>query len=179
MIRTQGRGVVYGELWFDEEPGAPLPDILICRQRPQPWPGARCEEFVTLQLDMTQEEQQLFDAFGKDNRYKIRRANDKDACVATFIDAPAAHLNAFCEFYDSFAVVRDLPPAHRSALQEAAACGQQVLTHAQQADATLVWHAYIVSGDHARLLHTASHFRSQNKQLQAVIGPDSDGLYGL
>ena len=170
MIRTRGKGITYGELWFDEEPVAPLPDILICRQRSAPWPDAQCTDFITLLLDLTQDEAALMNAFGKDNRYKIRRAETKDGGTSTFIDTPADNLDEFCTFYDQFAVAKGVGPSARPWLQVATAAGRVILTHAQQSGDIRVWHAYIVSGDRARLLYSASLFRQEDKTLQALIG---------
>lgn len=170
MIRTRGKGVIYGELWFDEELTPPFPDILICRQRSQPWPGTRGREFITLLLDLEQDETQLLNTFGKSNRYKINRAETKDGGVSQFMDAPASNVEPFCDFFNEFARARGLAPAHREWLHEAAANGNLVLTRAEQQQEIQVWHAYFVSGDRARLLHSASHFRAQDKDLQAAIG---------
>ena len=170
MIRTRGKGVIYGELWFDEELTPPCPDILICRQRSQPWPGTRGDEFVSLLLDLRQDEAQLLNTFGKNNRYKIHRAETKDGGASEFMDAPSSSVERFCDFFDDFAQARGLARAHRSWLREAAANGNLVLTRAEQQQETRVWHAYFVSGDRARLLHSASHFRAQDKDLQAAIG---------
>lgn len=170
MIRIRGKGVTYGEVWFDEEPQAPLPDILICRQRSQPWPSAQCEDFVTLLVDLTQDEEALFGTFGKDNRYKIRRAATKDNCTCIFYDEPAAELDAFCRFYDLFASAKRLGPVYRNWLDQAIAARRVILTCARQNEESRVWHAYIVSGDRVRLYYSASLFRAEDKDLQAVIG---------
>ena len=170
MIRTPGKGIVYGEVWFDEEPQAPLPDILICRQRSQPWPRVLCEDFHTLLLDLTQDEDALFSTFGKDNRYKIRRAATKDSGVSAFLDEPFDALDVFCRFYDEFAAAKGVGRVNRKWLLQAASAGELILTHAGQAGEVHVWHAYVVSGSRARLLYSASLFREHDKILQAVIG---------
>ena len=173
MIRTPGKGIVYGEVWFDEEPDAPLPDILICRQRSQPWPRAKCEDFHTLLLDLTLDEDTLFNAFGKDNRYKIRRAATKDGGVSAFLDQPSEALDDFCAFYDLFAAAKGVGRVYRAWLDEAARDGKLILTHAAQGEHCVgihVWHAYVVSGGRARLLYSASQFRTQDKVMQAMIG---------
>ncbi len=170
MIRTPGKGISYGEIWFDEEPEAPLPDILICRQRSQPWPSAQCEDFYTLLLDLTQDEDTLFNAFGKDNRYKIRRAATKDIGTSAFLDKPSGALDAFCQFYDEFATAKGVGQVYRKWLDQAACAGKLILTRAGQGSDVRVWHAYVVSGSRARLLYSASLFREQDKILQALIG---------
>jgi hypothetical protein len=170
MIRMRGKGVTYGEIWFDEEPVAPLPDILICRQRSRPWINQKNQDFVTLLIDLTQDEAALLGAFGKSNRYQIRRAENKDGGTYTFIQQPERALDAFGRFYDQFAATKALEPINRTWLKEAATAGRLFLTHAAQAGEIQVWHAYIVSRDRARLIYSASLFRESDKMLQATIG---------
>lgn len=170
MIRIRGKGVTYGEVWFDEEPQAPLPDILICRQRSQPRSDGRNQEFMTLLIDLTQEASTLLDAFGKENRYKVRRAQSQDEVAFTFIDEPAAELDVFSEFYDQFAATKGLAPINRQWLRAAAGAGSFCLTHAAQAGDIRVWHAYVVSSGRARLIYSASLFRGATPALQAAIG---------
>lgn len=170
MIRTKGKGVTYGELWFDEEPQAPLPDILICRQRSQPWRDGHNREFMTLLIDLTQEETTLLDAFGKDNRYKIRRAHTRDGGTVTFIENPVHELDAFSKFYDQFAASKNLTPVNRQWLRAAASGGHLCLTRAAQAGETRVWHGYVVSSDRARLIFSASLYRGATSDVQATIG---------
>jgi hypothetical protein len=170
MIRIRGKGVTYGELWFDETLQAPQPDILICRQRSQPWPGAQCENFVTLLIDLTQDEAALSVALDKDHRYEIRRAATKDGGISTTIDQPAQELDAFCAFYDRFAAAKGLGRSYRKWLNEAAAADRLILTNAEHGGNVRVWHAYIVSGDRVRLLHSASLAQADDKSLQALVG---------
>lgn len=170
MIQTRGKGVRYGEIWFDEEPQLPLPDILICRQRSQPWPCGSREEFVTLLLDLKQEEEALFNSFGKTHRYKIRRAATKDNCTNSVYYEPAGMLDAFCGFYNLFAAAKGLRPAYRDWLDEAATSQRLILTCAQQNGDARVWHAYVYFGDRVRLYYSASLFRAEDKDLQSVIG---------
>lgn len=170
MIRIRGKGASYGEVWFDEEPAAPLPDILICRQRSRPWPGAPCKPFTTLLLDLTRDEAALFSGLGKDNQYKIRRAAAKDGGSSQFVDEPAAELDAFCGFYDQFAATKGLGVAYRAWLEQAAAAGRLILTGAEQQGEVRVRHAYVIGSGRARLFYSASLFRAQDKTLQAVIG---------
>jgi hypothetical protein len=170
MIRIPGKGIRYGEIWFDEAPEAPLPDILICRQRSQPWPSGQCEDFHTLLVDLTQDEDTLFNSFGKDNRYKIRRAATKDIGASAFLDQPSGELDAFCRFYDQFASAKGVARVYRKWLDQAASAGKLILTRAGQGAEVHVWHAYVVSDGRARLLYSASLFREQDKILQAVIG---------
>lgn len=170
MIRTKGKGVTYGELWFDETPQAPLPDILICRQRSQPWRGGRNHAFMTLLIDLTHDETTLLEAFSKENRYKIRRAQARDGASFAFIDKPTHELDAFSDFYDQFAQTKGLAPMNRQWLRAAVQANRLYLTCAAQADEVRVWHAYVVAQGRARLIYSASLFRQADSVLQATIG---------
>jgi hypothetical protein len=171
MIRFTRKGVTRGEIWFDEEPVAPLPDILICRQRSQPWPSGQCSNFLTLLLDLTQDETTLFGTFGKHNRDKIRKVARDGEGTSIFIDEPARELDAFCRFYDLFAAGKGgVSRADRSWLDAATGLGRLILSRAAQNGEVRVWHSYIVLGDRARQIHSASLFRAEDKALQASIG---------
>ena len=170
MIRFTRKGVTRGEIWFDEEPVAPLPDILICHQRSQPWPSGQCSNFITLLLDLTQDETTLFDTFGKTNRVKIRRVARDGEGTSIFIDEPARELDAFCRFHALFAAGKGVSRTDRSWLDAATGLGRLILSRAAQNGEVRVWHSYIVSGDCARLIHSASLIHAEHKALQASIG---------
>ena len=74
MIRIKGRGVVYGEVWYDEElPSDPGVDIIQYRQRPSLIADARHTPFLSLVSDLAGGEDAIPEKFRKDCRYKIRR----------------------------------------------------------------------------------------------------------
>ena len=169
MIRLPGKGVRYGELWFDEQLEAPTPDILICRQRPAPWPGAHCTAFTTLVIDLTETEDDLLASVGKHARHHIRRAA-RDEPRFSFLPEPRHVIEEFSDFYDRFAAASGIVRVSRPWLKEAAAQGCLVLSHAQVDSKPLVWHAYLVAEERARLLHSASLFRSEEAGGRALIG---------
>jgi hypothetical protein len=169
VIRLRGRGVEYGEVWFDEEPERPLPDILICRQRPQPWPGATCTGFTTLTLDLSESEEALLASMTKNTRYEIRRATS-DGGRFTFYDDPHAVLEDFSAFYDRFAVANGLAAINRAWLSEVASVRRLTLSCVERDGEPLVWHSYCVVRDRARLVHSASLFREMEVSDRARVG---------
>lgn len=170
MIRIPGKGVRYGEIWFDEEPELPIPDILVCRQRSQPWPRGSHQEFITLLLDLGWDEEALFNSLGKTHRYQIRRAATQDDGAFSVYYEPLAMLDDFCRFYNLFAAAKGLKPAYREWLNAAADSRRLILTCSRQNGDARVWHAYIHFGDRVRLYYSASLFRAEDRDLQGVIG---------
>jgi hypothetical protein len=170
MIRIEGRAVTYGEVWFDEPiPPAPDVDILKIRLRPMPLERHACTLFLSLLSDLTADEQTLFAGFGGTNRYKIKRAQDRDRLAHCFITTPAADLDTFCAFYDAFAQQKGLMTSYRRGLWAACSAGRLILSSASRDGLTLVWHAYITDHKMATLLHTASHFRGLDTDRRALI----------
>lgn len=171
MIRIKGRVATYGEVWYDE----PIPDhadadVLMFRQRSTPIVSGLCVGFLSLVNDLSKDAVALSAACGKDNRYKIRRAETKDDLKFRFFPSPAEHLEQFASFYDDFAEQKALKRCYRRGLTAACEANQLVLTQASHDDEILVWHAYMTFGNTAGLLHSASHFRGRDSNDRAMIG---------
>jgi hypothetical protein len=171
MIRINGRGAVYGEVWYDEEPsGAPRVDIVLYRQRQAPIADAQTTLFLSLVTDLTVEEGAITDKFNKDCRYEIRRAETKDGLRMEFIADPESRLDEFGAFYDAFARERSLGPSDRQWLIAACKARQLALTSASRNGETLVWHAYVMCGKAARLQYSGSCFRNRESDYRALVG---------
>src|SRR5438445_626489 len=97
MIRIKGRGAVYGEAWYDEEPpGDCGADIVLYRQREAPITDSQITPFLSMVTDLSADEGAIMEKFGKDCRYKIRRAETKDGLHLEFIiDPERAGINKF------------------------------------------------------------------------------------
>jgi Acetyltransferase (GNAT) domain len=171
VIRLQGRAVVYGELWFDEEPPAhPDVDIVVHRCRHTPIPNARTETFRSLYTDLTGPTEAIVAGFQDGCRYQIRRAETKDGLRHEVIPDAFDNLVAFSDFYDAFARQKALWPADRHWLARAAAEGQLVLSSASRGDERLVWHAHLRSGRTVRLAYSASCFRGMDSDYRSLVG---------
>ena len=170
MVRFNRRGLKCAEIWFDETvPARPGVDVVYMRQRPSPEHRSRCTLGFTLISDLTIGQADLFASFGSTNRYKIKRAESRDALDYQFFDQPLAQLESFCDFYDAFARGRALVPAHRDGLAAACTAGRLALSSVSRQGEDVVWHAYITGEDSAALLHSASHYRAEDKEHRAVI----------
>ena len=171
MIRFKGRGAVYLELWYEEElPRDPGVDIVLYRQRETPIAGATNTPFLSIVTDLSVTEDAIAENFGKDCRYKIRRAETKDALRMELILDPESRLDEFRAFYDAFARQKSLRPSDHHWLVGACKTRQLVLTSAFRNGEALVWHAYLITGQAAWLQYTGSCFRSKENDYRALVG---------
>ncbi len=171
MIRIEGRAAVYGEVWYDEEPtGDSRVDIVVYRQRETPIGDARTAPFLSMVTDLSATEAAITEKFGKDCRYKIRRAETKDGLRMEFITDPENRLDEFRAFYDAFARQKSVAPSYHQWLVAACKTRQLVLTSASQNGEALVWHAYLISGKAAWLQYTGSCFRNKENDYRALVG---------
>lgn len=171
MIRLQGRAVVYGELWFDEEPPNPAGvDVLVYRCRRTPIPNARTEIFSSLHSDLTAAPDAITAAFHEGCRYQIRRADSRDRLQHEVIPEASDTLEEFSDFYDGFARQKGLWLADRHWLARAAAERQLVLSCVSRDGERLVWHAHLRSGRTVRLASSASGFRGMDNEHRSLVG---------
>jgi|SRR5579864_1807553 len=171
MIHLKGRGVVYGEIWYDEEvPRDPGVDIVLYRQREAPVTEGRTTPFLSMVTDLSGTEDAITERFGKDCRYKIRRAETKDGLQMEFITEPESRLDEFRAFFDAFARQKSFWPADPHWLLAACKAGQLVLASASRNGEALVWHAYLTYGQAAWLQYTGSCFRNKENDFRALVG---------
>jgi lipid II:glycine glycyltransferase (peptidoglycan interpeptide bridge formation enzyme) len=171
MIRIKGRAAVYGEVWYDEEPPRDSGvDILVYRQRATPVAAGRTTPFLTMVTDLSVEKDAITEKFGKDCRYKIRRAETKDGLSMEFITDPEGRLDEFRAFYDAFARQKGVASSYQQWLIAACKARQLVLTSASRNGEALVWHAYLTCGTAAWLEYTGSCFRDKDNDFRALIG---------
>src|SRR5215470_1022686 len=131
MLRIAGRSAVYGELWFDEElPRDPAVDIVLYRQREAPLAGAQTSPFLSMVTDLSPEPGAIAEKFGKDCRYKIRRADAKDGLHMELIAEPECRLDEFRAFFDAFAKQKSFWPCDQRWLLAACKARQLVLASA-------------------------------------------------
>ena len=171
MIRLQGRAVVYGEVWFDEEPPNPAGvDVLVYRCRRTAIPDARTETFHSLHSDLTAATDAIAAAFHEGCRYQIRRADSKDRLQHEVMPEASDALEEFSDFYDGFARQKGLWLADRHWLARAAAERQLALSCASRDGERLVWHAHLLSGRTVRLASSASCFRGMDNEYRSLVG---------
>lgn len=180
MIRIQGRVVVYGEVWFDEDPPqAPAlagVDVVVYRNRAAPvanaWPYRgrppdRPLHSLLSDLDATPEA--IAARFDETCRRHVRRAERQDGLRHEVIADAAAGLEEFAEFYDRFARQKGLWLADRHWLARAAQAGQLMLSCASRGGDRLVWHAHLRAGRTAQLAHSVSLYRGSGDDYRALV----------
>ena len=171
MIRIEGRGAVYGELWYHEDPPRDSAvDIVLYRQRNIPIAGARYTAVLSLVSELSGAEGAITEKLGKNCHYKIKRAEAKDGLRMEFIPNPESRLDEFRAFYDAFARQKSLEPSDPKWLLAACKARQLTLTCASHDGEALVWHAYVTCGNAARLQYTGSCFRNRESDYRALVG---------
>ena len=132
-------------------------DVFLLRQSATPPP--KSVAFHTLHLDLTQSEDALEAGLSKSNRYKIRRAANRDGVTCTHVDAPTDDdIAAFVSFYEAFAAAKGVEQATAERLSAFRDRGGLALSAATGEDGqVLCRHSYLMDGHRAWLLHSASH----------------------
>jgi hypothetical protein len=170
MIQIKSRAmrlVPYNVVWFADKPSKWKCLFSYYKQSAchNNIPGYRREPFFTKTIDIGAP-QAVFEAgFDQNTNYEIRRAI-KDGVTT----APETEIKRFIDFYNLFAVTKNLPTLTRE-FYKFQSC--LVITKAIYQDQDIVMHAYLRDDSlkRVRLLHSASLFRTEkDNQLKAVIG---------
>lgn len=175
MITYSKYGIRVADIYYGAAEPAPPRGVDVIRhiESPTEIEGACCTAFHSIMIDLSRPEADLFQDIKKGTRYEIRRAAEKDGVQERFWSgAGGPALDGFIEFYDRFALDKRLPRANRPKLRELAGAAALALSTAGQADGQpIVWHAYVLAAERARLLHSASLFRErQDPQSRQRIG---------
>ncbi|WLT30174.1 hypothetical protein [Geothrix sp. PMB-07] len=172
MLLWKSHGLKIAELWFDEQlPAGSKPDIIRFRQSLTP-KGEGVSDFFSLVTDLALDEDALAARLQKDNRYKIRRAEEKDGCLLEIWKGEAAFFDAFVTFYQDFAAQKGLAGLDVGHLRLMHRAGRLDLSRATTPEGEpLVYHAYYTHGDRVRLLFSASNFRgSSDNGFRSLVG---------
>lgn len=171
MLRLAGRAARYGEVWYSEPvPALPEVDILVYRQQAGPRPRTRTQPMLTITSDLAGSGDGIADAFDRECRYEVRRAEARDVLLHESHPDPATVLHAFREAFTAFAQRNGVRGPDDVWLDAARAEGRLHLTCASQAGERLVWHAYLRCGTTVRLMHSVSLFRGAAPAYRALVG---------
>lgn len=170
-IRFTYFGVRFVQAWFDEPVSDPLPDIVIRRHSSAPPASGPVTPKKSIINDLTRPEEEIFAAFGKTCRYKIKRAETRDLAVCSYIPQPTeAELEEFISYYAEFARQKRLPLVSRKRFFAAAAAGRLRLSYAALGGRTIAGHSYVACGHYIRATYGGSPFRGEDNETRAAIG---------
>jgi hypothetical protein len=158
VIAFRRRGITIGEAYFDEAPASvERVDLMRVVGAFTP-PGEGARELHTLVLDLSADEDALFEQMSKDTRSKIRRAMQKDPLTVSAVPEPsAAEVDDFGDFYDRFASAHSVSLAFRPRLHALAERGGLVITAVSGEDGeSLVRHAYVAARGRGFMLYSGS-----------------------
>lgn len=122
---------------------------------------AGCQKSHTLHLDLTKSEEKLFSELHKSNRYKIKKAQNKDELEVIIYHTPTDEdIKVFSKFYNVFAKNKGLEECSLTKLKALKESNGLVISAVMnKANHPLCYHAYIIDGQRARVLYSASLFR--------------------
>lgn len=163
MLFIRKRLLRVAHLWYGDPPPSKGVDFLVYNQSPIAYPGIRWERKATLVLDLTKSEETLFSEMKKSYRTQIRRSQAAKNIVCRITDSPdSSERERFYDFYDRFARIKGLSVLDRTLLEGMARQGQLALASAhgitpgEDAPDLLVIISYLIYGDRARGLYSAS-----------------------
>lgn len=175
ITRFKDKSLLVEEVWFDAEPQNSLGvDIRHYYQRSQPIAGIQLNEFHTMLIDLTQNQDDIWQKFSKTNKYKIRRAIEKDHLSYQYWDSKIINadiLNQFFNFYDQFSVAQGLKKLQRSRIVSFVKAGILDLSLVKQTDESpLVWHAHCCVNKRSCFFYSASIKNSTDTAYQSLLG---------
>ncbi|WP_138498120.1 hypothetical protein [Nostoc sp. PA-18-2419] len=162
-----------GEVWFDEETRElPNVDVLHYRQWMHPIQGGQSDEFYTRLIDLTKSHDELWESISSNDRYKIRRAEQKDQVIYEYWETIDSNIiDDFSDFYDLFAFQKGLNRINKTQLQNRVNAGVIDISRIKSKDgSSLVWHVYYRNKNRVRLLHSASLKKNNDTSYQSILG---------
>lgn len=157
-------GISYDYVWFAKRPG--VRNIARCVVYMQclesgSAPGYLSQAFYTKIIDLREDPEALLSATSRSTSYQIKRAIREGVTLE-----PITELADFVSFYNEFARTK-----RRSNLSagDLFGWGQDIIAFAAMSNGrALAMHSYVVDAEigRARLLHSASHFRSSDDPSQ-------------
>ena len=115
--------ITVGTCWYTTETDGRRADLIHYRHLPEPIEGAIREEFVTLWIDLTKDEDQLLAEMNKSTRHHVRKAGEYGLVYESWYPDTGEKLDEFCEFFDASASAKALPLVDRKDIRAYAAEG--------------------------------------------------------
>jgi hypothetical protein len=124
-----------------------------------------------LLVDLTQATEAIFHSFSPDTRYKIRRAESKDAVQTEMFRSPDTHVvREFVEFHRQFSASKGISPITARQIAPYIDTGSLQLSRASIGGQAAVWHSHVLGERRARLRHSVSLFRGGDSGYRNLVG---------
>ncbi|WP_232696500.1 GNAT family N-acetyltransferase [Brevibacillus daliensis] len=170
------------EVYFCEQDNANAQDVDVIMYVQSSHDREGAKQFHTLQIDLSKEEDLLFQELGKNNRYKIKRAEKQDHVTFTILTSPEdKDIDDFLSYYNIFAKTKQLPKGNRQKLAALQEMNAIAITEVKDEQGNrLCAHVYVLDQERVRLLYSASHFRQLADSAQrSLIGRANRYLHWL
>ena len=175
-IVRKRHGIHLIECWFAKQPIRERGIINYVESEFDPTQG-HAMEFRTFISDLSQSEEEILSHFSKSCLYKVRRA-PREGVTANFYSgedlSDGKLIREFADFFEAFWRSKGVD------YQEKERCIETLKDYAQARalaigvafvnDKPQVYHAYVMDKECARLLHSASQFRTEEDIPQTVVG---------
>lgn len=164
MAVIRGRFLLREDIWFDEKP-ANLPQVDVVyyyyQPTPPPTPAIEFDEEYTLLLDLQQEPNKIWENIKRENRYKIRKAMEKDELVYEYLNKINLEiLKNFSDFHYQFTLQQGLKKLSNLEIERLTSYANTGVLHLSRVTSkdgkTLVWRAYYYNKNRVINLHSAS-----------------------
>jgi hypothetical protein len=163
MILFDRKLYIIGHVWFDEDDDFSGVDIVRRMQSAKPPTAAKYETVTTIKVDLRDDPSNIASRFKKNTKYEIRRAENSDELGHAWVRHPdSTNIAEFIDYYNEFAAAKGLEKLTAEHLTRLSSSGALAFFVATKNGSTLVWHVYYLGRTTARLLYSASHFRSED-----------------
>lgn len=138
--------------------------------------GSKCEEFITVENDLTKSEEEILAGISKNGRYEIRRAERENVTTELkyyddlTYEAIVEFVNFFVEFWKSKGVDYIYSKSLLQELEAYRNVGALAIGTAKINGNVCVYHTYIVDDFQVRLLHSASLYRITEDVPKSILG---------
>jgi lipid II:glycine glycyltransferase (peptidoglycan interpeptide bridge formation enzyme) len=169
-----------GEFWLQGNGGLPDSDIVRYMHVASPVEGAQCEQWRTLIIALSKDQEQIFKGMDDGTRYEIRRAQARDDLDYAHVTVNSLEdMQEFVAVYESAARAKKvLPRVNLQRLSRMAEAGLLDLStvKSRPGDA-LSWHVHVVAGGIARLFYSISTFSASEDQEHRNLGGRANRLH--
>lgn len=173
-INQKRKGMPMHYIWYAKEKQN-VKGFVTYKQSLKPI-GEKIEKFPTLISDLTLSQEELWAKLEKGCAYKVKRAQREGVEVEILESSQIdeKEIRDFCEFFDQFWKSKGIKQAGWQAFYEETKTYVEhkaiVFSKANIDGATVVYHTFVVDGEYARLLHSASLYRISEDRKPAIVG---------